>query len=315
MKNKNQKLIILVGISGSGKSTWATNYIKNHPNTVRVNRDDMRKQILGKLTQDYYSKSNSSARIELEKHITVLQNEQIRYWLLKGYNVIADNTHLRDNDIKNYKIKFQHLASINIKYFSIHKLQAKERVLNREECTLNELNYIDHQEKQYEKIFLGKNTNNSYTKRTIIPSSYNPNLPNCYIVDIDGTIADCTGVRSPYDGSKLHLDEPIGPVRNVLNSIEDIAEIIYLSGREDKWRDKTKKWILDNGFPDPIKVYMRKTGDYRRDSTVKEKLYRENIEGKYNVLGVFDDRKQVKHECWNKLGLFVFDVNQKDVIF
>lgn len=36
------KLILCRGIQGSGKTTWAKQYCKEHPNTIRVNRDDIR---------------------------------------------------------------------------------------------------------------------------------------------------------------------------------------------------------------------------------------------------------------------------------
>ena len=42
MKKENLKLLILIGIPGSGKSTWAKDYVKYNDNWVRVNRDDFR---------------------------------------------------------------------------------------------------------------------------------------------------------------------------------------------------------------------------------------------------------------------------------
>lgn len=36
------KIILCRGIQGSGKTTWAKNYCNEHPNSTRVNRDDLR---------------------------------------------------------------------------------------------------------------------------------------------------------------------------------------------------------------------------------------------------------------------------------
>lgn len=36
------KIILCRGIQGSGKTTWAKQYCKEHPNSIRVNRDDIR---------------------------------------------------------------------------------------------------------------------------------------------------------------------------------------------------------------------------------------------------------------------------------
>jgi DNA transposition AAA+ family ATPase len=36
------KLIVMKGLPASGKTTWSKAYVKSHPNTVRINRDDLR---------------------------------------------------------------------------------------------------------------------------------------------------------------------------------------------------------------------------------------------------------------------------------
>ena len=54
---KNKELIILVGISGSGKSTWAGEYINNNTNILRLNRDDIRKSLVQNL-KGYYQRED-----------------------------------------------------------------------------------------------------------------------------------------------------------------------------------------------------------------------------------------------------------------
>lgn len=49
LKQGKQKLIILSGISGSGKTTIATDLCNKFEKHVKVNRDDLRKQLVGKL--------------------------------------------------------------------------------------------------------------------------------------------------------------------------------------------------------------------------------------------------------------------------
>jgi hypothetical protein len=56
---------------------------------------------------------------------------------------------------------------------------------------------------------------------------------------------------------------------------------------------------------------MRRSGDNRCDSIVKEEIYREHIEGKYNVLAVFDDRDRVV-DMWRRLGLLCLQVYYGD---
>ena len=43
----NPKLKVLCGISGSGKSTYSTQFISTHKNWVRVNRDNIRHGLSG----------------------------------------------------------------------------------------------------------------------------------------------------------------------------------------------------------------------------------------------------------------------------
>lgn len=47
---------------------------------------------------------------------------------------------------------------------------------------------------------------------------------------------------------------------------------------------------------------MRKDGDFRKDSIVKEEIYREWIEPFHEVLFCIDDRKQVV-DMWRSIGL------------
>lgn len=46
------KIILCRGIQGSGKTTWAKQYCKEHPNTIRVNRDDIRQMFSQKWSKE-----------------------------------------------------------------------------------------------------------------------------------------------------------------------------------------------------------------------------------------------------------------------
>lgn len=134
-------------------------------------------------------------------------------------------------------------------------------------------------------------------------------MQNIYLCDIDGTLADHQGIRSPFDESKVDLDKPLPTVDIIKSLIATGDRIIYFSGRTDGCRLETIKWLtkyIDDGEPE---LYMRKTGDLRNDAILKKEMYDTHIKNKYNVLGVFDDRLRVCH-MWYDLGLFVFNCNQ-----
>lgn len=46
------KIILCRGIQGSGKTTWAKQYCKEHPNTIRVNRGDIRQMFSQKWSKE-----------------------------------------------------------------------------------------------------------------------------------------------------------------------------------------------------------------------------------------------------------------------
>jgi hypothetical protein len=61
----------------------------------------------------------------------------------------------------------------------------------------------------------------------------------------------------------------------------------------------------------PAGVFMRATGDQRKDSIIKQELFDRHILGKYNIKFVLDDRNQVVN-MWRSLGLTVFQVAEGD---
>ncbi len=141
-------------------------------------------------------------------------------------------------------------------------------------------------------------------------------LPWCVIYDLDGTAA-IMGDRSPYDANRCdEVDRPNIPLLCVLNSLRQVSghgryTTIAMSGRSSDYREATKRFIDKHGFPCDA-LYMRVSGDSRKDAVVKGELYEAHIKGKYNVLVVFDDRNQMV-DFWRKdIGVPCFQVNYGD---
>ena len=79
------KLIICRGLPASGKSTWAKQWVLEDPeHRVRINQDDIR-LMLGK----YWVPSR-------EKLVQHIQEEALIEALLRGYNIVIDNTNLNE---------------------------------------------------------------------------------------------------------------------------------------------------------------------------------------------------------------------------
>lgn len=85
------KVFILVGVPASGKSTWAENYIGNHPNTLILSSDVLRKE--------YYENDNIQGN---PAFIFKLMRERLDNYLKTGYNVIIDATNMNRKNRKEY---------------------------------------------------------------------------------------------------------------------------------------------------------------------------------------------------------------------
>lgn len=92
VQKKMSKLIITRGLPASGKSTWAKQWALEDPeHRVRINQDDIR-LMLGK----YWVPK----RELLVQHI---QEEALIEALLKGYDIVIDNTNLNKKVLDNYR--------------------------------------------------------------------------------------------------------------------------------------------------------------------------------------------------------------------
>lgn len=92
MKNK---LYLMVGCPGSGKSTYAKRYLTN---AVYISRDDIRFSLV-KENEEYFSK---------EKEVFKVFVNKINNKLRDGYDVVADATHL------NPSSRFKLLANLDL---------------------------------------------------------------------------------------------------------------------------------------------------------------------------------------------------------
>lgn len=140
-----------------------------------------------------------------------------------------------------------------------------------------------------------------------------------YLVDIDGTLADCEHrlhfiQTKPADWRGFFAacvwDSPIPEVIQTVKLLAAAgARIIYLSGRSDEILDETGQWLRDQNLPDHLNIYMRKAGDHREDSIVKAELLAQVQEDwdSEEILGVFEDRQQVV-DMYRSKGLRVYQV-------
>lgn len=121
------------------------------------------------------------------------------------------------------------------------------------------------------------------------------------ICDLDGTLAILEG-RGPFEYERCDTDLPSEAVVELLRAMGAAGyTVIFVSGREDSCREKTVSWINRLSLPSE-KLFMRKTGDFRKDVIVKREIYEKEIKEHYNVCFVLEDRNQAVR-MWRSLGL------------
>jgi predicted kinase len=154
-----KQVIICVGISGSCKSSWATNLIRENSNFLRCNRDDIRETLVGTL-DGYYQREDFNA---LEGIVNQLELNFATRLVTAGKSIILDNTHLVQKYITRWINLFEtdnffnHRGyKITFKLFECDLETAQSRVMSRDfgdgSYGLENVNYIDKQFKQYQEI-------------------------------------------------------------------------------------------------------------------------------------------------------------------
>ena len=134
-------------------------------------------------------------------------------------------------------------------------------------------------------------------------------MRECVIFDLDGTFA-FLGDRSPYDASRAEQDEVNQAVHFVYEAIrrgKPETAVLLVSGREDRWRAETERWLERHGIIADA-LFMRRAGDRRKDTVVKREIYERHIADQYTVRVVFDDRDQVVRLWRDDLDLPCFQV-------
>lgn len=300
------KIYLPVGIAACGKSTWAKEEVRKDPEgTTRVNRDDLRNM----LSNYHFTDAN-------EKLVNDVRNAAFRAALKRGRNVILDETNLSEKNFPEAcKIAAESGRECMVieKPFYIELEEALERNSKREGTAKIPDEAIHrmwkksggkgHKHYKPKVEIINQNSNSGWA-----PAEQNKTLTPAIVCDLDGTLALFGNRRSPYDASNCDLiDEVNEPVLMTLKFFYDQCyQIVFCSGREDKYEPETRRFI-DNHFGGEYKLFMRKSGDMRKDSIIKSEIYENNIKDKYYVLFVMDDRNQVV-ELWRSLGLTCFQV-------
>ncbi len=286
-----RKIILLKGMQASSKSTWAKNFVKENNDYHRIERDAFRHML-----------TNYTFTEENEKIVDKLHKLALKELLLStDKNLIIDEMHLNDKYTKqqiDFILDICPTAKIEVKEFPVTLGEALERDKNRHFPI--GASVLKNTWRRYE-VELKQMLDRHKPKYP-----WDSSLPYCIVCDIDGTLSHSPNRRIYSDD--VDGDTIIFPVWSILDKYKDKVTVILMSGREEKTREATEKWLKTEGV-NYQHLYMRKTKDKRSDTIVKRELFDEYVRGKYMPMFVIDDRPCVV-EMWVAMGLFVFNVNQ-----
>ena len=301
---KNIKL--LIGISGSGKSTYSHELWKTNPSEfVIINRDKIRELLFGYTESDIYNYYQRNDIVKLEKKVTKYEDTLIYEALEENKTVILDATHLEKKYIERHEYWN---VPIELIWFDTNLDEAVERDSFRSRKVGKDIIT-----KQYNKYI---NLKKSLEHYKFIPYSIKQdlNLPPCILYDIDGTIAQMHN-RGPFEWNKVKEDYMIYSVVSTIDWLSDLDSknrptVILCTGRDGIALNDTIEWLNNNEiYYDDIMIRNEK--DMRPDWIVKEEMWK-NISEKYNIIAMYDDRLQVVRRA-RALGLKVFNVEYNNV--
>lgn len=281
------KVILMIGESGSGKSTWAANYVREHAKTtVRVNRDSYRNMLF-----------NGPWIPRDEKLVRRLEIEAVKAALGMGFDVIVDDTNLIEGTQESWR--------------NVAREAKVELIEHRMDTTMATCLVRDSNRDGREQV-----------GRTVIERQFLTSgridfgEQSLVLVDVDGTLCNHTGVRNAYDESRVFLDKPYPVVCQWVSHLPDPDlsnnlsgySVVIVSGRHDSCGPSTIAWLKDNciGFDH---ILMRRGGDNRPDTVVKQEILDGilKVVPKERIAFVIDDRPGVV-QMWKDNGLTVYPV-------
>lgn len=333
------RMLIMQGVSGSGKSTFALTLASSDIEAWRiVSRDKIREKLLGKDGVEAYFAQGLDYSVEEE--VTKREQLAIARVLASGKKVIIDNTNLKKKYVEQY-IKlymdicgndpFGEIAMLKMLVTfdaALARINARGERFVSPEVLERQMDMMQSAKSWGLNDCIEKVMGEYIPKRwhlptfEVLPDDTPDNKPLAIICDLDGTLAhrallkdkDRYFYRSFYDYKASKTDDYDPIICDILHALYGLGyKILFVSGRKKSCEAETRSFLEKCPFQIEYELFMRDdnidrtTGRDDPDDLVKYRLFNENIRNTYKVVGVFDDRKRVV-ALWEALGLKVLNV-------
>lgn len=299
------QVVLMRGLPGCGKTTYARRWVDLDPTgRAAVCRDDIRDMLHGGWT-------GVQAQEDL---VTAVERNTITTLVRAGRDVVVHNTNLKPQELAD----LLHLAAdlgapaeiVDMTNVPVDVCLAQDvaRASRGERHTGPEVII-----KKWEQWVENQPYPLPVPEITPLRVYEDPGVPAPYavLVDLDGTVC-LRGERSPYDLTRVGEDAPnltvLGTVRMYARTSH---RVIFLSGRHEKCRPDTEKWLARYWGRPYDHLLMRPDGDVRSDDVVKREMFDRHVRNRYRVRVVLDDRDRVVG-MWRRLGLTVYQVAPGD---
>lgn len=295
---KNE-IILTIGPSGSGKTSFTTEFIKNNPDYVRISRDGFRLMM-----QDVKFMDQKG-----ESMVTKMLQNAIIEAIRGGYNVILEQTNLDKDRLEKCVEWARYYGDVYFWVFDVDEDTLVKRNQARKDPIPDKA--LKKQLGQFSMLMDSNFNFNMRPKKEGQEVIYDedPNLPHCVIFDVDGTLAKMQN-RGPFDWDHVDHDRPNWPIVKLCRELKEQGNtIVIFTGRDGIAYDKTVEWL--NYYEIPYdELYIRPKNNFEKDSVIKQRMFNDNIRGRYYVDFVVDDRDQVVEMWRDKMGLTCIQVDK-----
>lgn len=315
------KMILTVGIPGSGKSTVADRMKAENPEqVVVVERDQTRTNLFG----EKYHRGNFPAKSEAQ--VTRVNEELMKRALREGKTVIVSDTNINPRNVQTLaKTARTYSADLSFEYFDVAPEECKRR--NRARGAAGGREVPDHvmdrmisqaygDDGRLKEMKVGANGQVFFVPRSTPGSRMldaynkkaefaNPMVDKAVLlVDVDGTLAnnahDAARYLHPTDGGKKNFEGFFRSIANapVNSQVRDLANrmreeeglsIVVLTGRSDSHAKELLDFVKRSGIK-ASRVVAKREGDFRPDSDFKKEILAEFAEEGLVPVHALDDR-------------------------